>query len=217
MSITATDPAPPETRPQPSGEPIKVLALIAVTGIALAVLFWSGLENMYTMWNEPEYNHGLMIPFVAIYLLWLRAREVDSATLPGSWLGFGLLLVSFAILFVGDRSALFALTQYAFVLALWGLVWAAGGTPGIRLMWVPLAYLFFMVPLPDFITQKLTASLQLLSSDIGVAVIRAAGVTVFLAGNVIDLGNYKLQVAEACSGMRLLMAFFALEDALAAR
>lgn len=194
-----------ESRPAlPPGNLLTVLGLLAVTAVALAVLFWGALDNMYSMWHEPEYNHGFMIPLVAIYLLWLRARDITSATLSGSWFGVGLLLVSFAILFLGDRSALFALTQYAFVLALWALVYAAGGSRGIRLMWVPLVYLVFMVPLPDFLTQKLTASLQLLSSQIGVAVIRAAGVSVYLTGNVIDLGAYQLQVAEACSGMRYL-------------
>ncbi|MDP2324395.1 MAG: exosortase, partial [Gammaproteobacteria bacterium] len=204
MGIPTPDPLPHNTHVQGSGNLLKVLALIAVTAVALAVLFRDGLLNMYSMWNEPEYNHGFMIPFVAIYLLWLRAKDITSATLSGSWLGVGLLLVSLAFLFLGDRSAIFALTQYAFVLALWAVVFAASGSRGIGLMWVPLLYLVFMVPLPDMITQKLTASLQLLSSQIGVAVIRAAGLTVFLEGNVIDLGSYKLQVAEACSGMRYL-------------
>ena len=204
MSSTATDSALPGDAPHRSSGLLQVLALVALTAAAAAVLFRDGLANMYTMWNLPEYNHGYMIPFVAVYLLWLRAREIGSATLRGSWLGVALLLVSFAILFLGDRSALFALTQYAFVLALWALVYSAGGSRAIGLMWVPLLYLVFMVPLPDFITQKLTANLQLLSSQIGVAVIRAAGMSVFLEGNVIDLGAYKLQVAEACSGMRYL-------------
>ncbi len=183
---------------------LTVLGLLALTAGALGLLFWPGLDNMYSMWHEPEYNHGFMIPFVAVYLLWLRAREISAATLSGSWLGAGLLLVSLALLFLGDRSAVFVLTQYAFVLALWALVVAGGGATGLRLMWVPLAYLIFMVPLGDFFTQKLTAGLQLLSSEIGVAVIRAAGLSVFLEGNVIDLGGYRLQVAEACSGMRYL-------------
>jgi len=181
-----------------------VLGLILVTAAALAALFRDGLENMYGMWHEPEYNHGFMIPLVAVYLLWLRAKDISVVSLSGSWLGIGLLLVSLGLLLVGDRSAVFALTQYAFVVALWAMTLAAGGSRAIRLMWVPLLYLFFMVPLPDFLTQKLTASLQLLSSQIGVAVIRAAGISVFLEGNVIDLGSYKLQVAEACSGMRYL-------------
>jgi len=204
MSSTSTSASPSAGSGGVAGNALVVAALIAITGIALAVLFRAGLENMYQMWHQPEYNHGFMIPLVAIYLVWLRARAITAATLPGSWLGIGLLLVSLALLFLGDRSSVFALTQYAFVLALWALVYAAGGSRGIRLMWVPLLYLAFMVPLPDLLTQKLTASLQLLSSQIGVAVIRAAGLSVYLEGNVIDLGAYQLQVAEACSGMRYL-------------
>ena len=183
---------------------LTVMALVVLAAGALGLLFWDGLDNMYSMWNEPEYNHAFMIPFVAVYLLWLRARDISAATLSGSWLGVALLFVSLGLLFVGDRSAIYALTQYGFVLGIWALFVAGGGAHGLRLMWVPLVYLIFMVPLPDFATQKLTASLQLLSSEIGVAVIRAAGLSVFLEGNVIDLGAYQLQVAEACSGMRYL-------------
>ncbi len=204
MSSTSTSAGQSTGNSDGKGNGLVVVALIAIAAISLSVLFWDGLDNMRSMWNEPEYNHGFMIPFVAIYLVWLRARTISAATLPGSWLGIGLVLASLALLFLGDRSSVFALTQYAFVLALWALVYAAGGSRGIRLMWVPLLYLAFMVPLPDFLTQKLTAGLQLLSSQIGVAVIRAAGLSVFLEGNVIDLGAYQLQVAEACSGMRYL-------------
>jgi len=204
MSSTSNSASQPAGPGNAGSNALLVVALIAIAGISLGVLFRAGLENMYQMWHQPEYNHGFMIPLVAIYLVWLRARAISAAPLSGSWLGIGLLLVSLALLFLGDRSSVFALTQYAFVLALWALVYAAGGTRGIRLMWVPLLYLAFMVPLPDMITQKLTAGLQLISSQIGVAVIRAAGLSVYLEGNVIDLGSYQLQVAEACSGMRYL-------------
>ena len=168
------------------------------------MLFWDGLDNMRSMWNEPEYNHGFMIPFVALYLLWTSGAG-DHRRLVARVLAWRRPAPDQPRLaFSRGRSSVFAITQYAFVLALWALVYAAGGTRGIRLMWVPLLYLAFMVPLPDFLTQKLTASLQLLSSEIGVAVIRAAGLSVYLEGNVIDLGAYQLQVAEACSGMRYL-------------
>jgi len=61
-----------------------------------------------------------------------------------------------------------------------------------------------MIPLPDFLYNNLSADLQMLSSQFGVAVLRLAGVSVFLEGNVIDLGAFQLQVAEACSGLRYL-------------
>ena len=60
------------------------------------------------------------------------------------------------------------------------------------------------MPLPPGLSGQLSLQLQLLSSEIGVWVIRAAGVSVFLEGNVIDLGSYQLEVAQACSGLRYL-------------
>jgi exosortase D (VPLPA-CTERM-specific) len=71
-------------------------------------------------------------------------------------------------------------------------------------LWAPILFLGFMIPLPSFLYNNLSNDLQLLSSAVGVAVIRAFGIPVFLEGNVIDLGVYQLQVAEACSGLRYL-------------
>jgi len=75
---------------------------------------------------------------------------------------------------------------------------------------VPFLILVFMVPLPQFIFNNLSAELQLISSQIGVAFIRLFDVSVYLEGNVIDLGSYKLQVVEACSGLRYLFPLMTL-------
>ena len=84
--------------------------------------------------------------------------------------------------------------------------WCLALTGGrvFRLLWVPLLILIFMVPLPEFLYQNFSAQLQLLSSQIGVWFMRLFGISVYLEGNVIDLGVYKLQVAEACDGLRYL-------------
>ena len=81
---------------------------------------------------------------------------------------------------------------------------AAIGVSGTRLLVAPLAYLVFMVPLPNFLMFNLSQQLQLISSKIGVVVVRAFDISVYLEGNVIDLGVYKLQVVEACSGLNYL-------------
>jgi exosortase D (VPLPA-CTERM-specific) len=78
------------------------------------------------------------------------------------------------------------------------------GWRGVREIWAPLLYLVFIVPLPSFLYQGLSSELQLISSELGVWFVRLFGVSVFLEGNVIDLGIYKLQVVEACSGLRYL-------------
>ena len=201
---TGTAASPPQSTLKGGGGLPVVLLLVALAAVALGVLFWEALENMENFWQTPEYNHGYIIPFVALYLLWLRSKELQATPLQGSWLGLGLVALSLVFLALGELSAVFQISQYGFVLAFWALVYSASGSRGIRLLWVPLLYLAFMVPLPNFLETKLTASLQLMSSQIGVAVIRMAGISVFLEGNVIDLGSYQLQVAEACSGMRYL-------------
>jgi exosortase D (VPLPA-CTERM-specific) len=94
--------------------------------------------------------------------------------------------------------------QYGFIALVTGLVVAAVGVRGALAVWVPLAYLLFMVPLPNFLYNNLSQSLQLISSSIGVGVVRLFDISVHLEGNVIDLGTYKLQVVEACSGLRYL-------------
>ncbi len=187
----------------PGGLPV-TLGLSVLALVCLVLLFRDGVSMMAQSWKLDEYNHGYMIPFVALYLLWLRARELDALTLTGSWLGVAVIMGGLFLLVLGEMSAVYTLTQFGFIGAIWGLALAAGGGRGLRHLWVPLVYLAFMVPLPDFLENRLTAQLQLWSSQIGVAVIRLAGLSVYLEGNVIDLGDYKLQVAEACSGMRYL-------------
>ena len=91
----------------------------------------------------------------------------DSA---GAWIGFALVAVALAINAMGQMSAVVTISEYAMVIAIWGLALAGGGTSGMRLLWVPLVYLAFMVPLPNFLETRLTTGLMLLSSEIGVGV-----------------------------------------------
>lgn len=184
--------------------PILNLCLAVLIGTCMLVLFSDAIDKMVDAWGTEEYSHGFMIPFVAFYLLWLRAKDLNELESDGSWWGVGGVVLGLGLQVLGVMSAVYEIAQYGLVISIWGIVIAAAGLRSLSVLWAPLAYLLFMVPLADFIEQTLTAGLQLLSSEIGVAVIRSAGLSVFLEGNVIDLGSYKLQVAEACSGMRYL-------------
>lgn len=173
--------------------------------VALVVLYRDGLAPMVRYWEtKEEYNHGYLIPVVAAYMLLLRADAMKHAAARGQWSGLILVLAGVLLLLLGELSALYIIIQYAFLVALVGLVVIAYGWRGAAVIWAPLAYLFFMIPLPTFLYNNLSAELQLVSSEIGVGVLRLAGVSVFLEGNVIDLGEFQLQVAEACSGLRYL-------------
>ena len=111
---------------------------------------------------------------------------------------------------IGELSAVFLLSQIGFVVALIGIVLAIGGYPLLKVSFIPIAFLLFAIPLPYFIDAILTLRLQLISSELGVFFIRLFGIPVYLDGNIIDMGTYKLQVVEACSGLRYLYPLLSL-------
>ena len=113
-------------------------------------------------------------------------------------------LLALAMHLTGELSAIFILSQIGFVVALIGVVLGTGGYPLLQVTFVPILFLLFAIPLPYFIELVLTLRLQLVSSELGLFFIRMFGIPVYLDGNIIDLGNYKLQVVEACSGLRYL-------------
>jgi exosortase D (VPLPA-CTERM-specific) len=118
----------------------------------------------------------------------------------------GIALILFALLFgiFGNLVRIPDIVTYALILWVGGVVLVCMGWERGRRHQLPVLHLIFMLPLPQFVFWQLTIFLQLVSSELGVWFIRLAGVPVFLEGNVIDLGVYKLQVAEACSGLRYL-------------
>lgn len=178
--------------------------IVAVLAVCLAVLFRDGLVEMLIAWNKPEYSHGYLIPFLALYVISIRATRMVQAADGPSWLAVLALAVVLGVNVVGELSAIQVIIQLSFVLAIWTLVAVVFGWGGAGAIWTGLLFLLFMVPLPDVLQFNLSNQLQLVSSRLGTAVLRLVGVPVFLQGNVIDLGVYKLQVVEACNGLRYL-------------
>jgi exosortase D (VPLPA-CTERM-specific) len=181
-----------------------VVALLAVAfsgAIITTVEAWIGL---------PEYSHGLLVPFICIFLVLQRRKELETLEFTGSWAGLLVIMAGLALHVAGRLSALYALQQYALVLTIYGVLLSALGWAAIRPLWVPMLLLALAVPLPRFLIGGVSAQLQLISSALGVWFIRLFGISVYLEGNVIDLGLYKLQVAEACDGLRYLFPLLTL-------
>jgi exosortase D (VPLPA-CTERM-specific) len=193
-----------DTRPVFRLRPLAWILLVAASA-AVVLAGKTGLVQMLSWWlTRPEYSHGIIIPFLAAFLVWQRRDQIERIPFTGSWAGLLLALFGAAAGAIGKMSALFTIEHYSVLIMLYGLVLALTGWGVFRLLWVPLLILIFMVPLPEFLYQNFSGELQLLSSQIGVWFMRLFGVSVYVEGNVIDLGVYKLQVAEACDGLRYL-------------
>jgi exosortase D (VPLPA-CTERM-specific) len=181
-------------------------AIFLVLALLVAILAFSGpLAELFRRWTQQEeYTYGFLVPVVAAWLLWSRRNALRASIGQPSWFGFALILLALVMHLTGELSAIFIFSQTGFVIALYGIMLAVGGYSLLRTAFIPITFLLFAIPLPYFIDAELTLRLQLLSSRLGVSLIRTFGVPVYLDGNIIDLGDYKLQVVEACSGLQYL-------------
>ena len=186
--------------------------LMALIAVVIAIFAFGGaLGELVHRWTtQEEYSHGFLIPAVSVWLLWNRRDVLLASFGRPSWLGPALILLAAITQVIGEYSSLFILSDLAFILVLVGIALAAGGYPLLKTTFVAIAFLAFAIPLPYFLESKLTLQLQLISSQLGVDVINWFQIPVYLEGNVIDLGYYKLQVVEACSGLRYLYPLLSL-------
>lgn len=180
-------------------------AALAVASVVTAAAMQTGIDHMIDAWlSREEYSHALLIPLISAYLLWQQRAALARLQLNGSWVGVAIVLFGALLQIVGVLATVDVVQQYGLLIAIYGLVIALLGVRPAANLWAPLLLLALMIPLPQFLLGNLSAQLQLISSQIGVWFIRLFGISVFVEGNVIDLGGYKLQVAEACDGLRYL-------------
>ena len=182
--------------------------VILITGVVF--LASGSVDGITSWWTEPEGSFGWIIPLITGFILWQRWERMRDAPECGSSAGLAFVITGVLFLLIDSVSQLHRVAVPGIVLIGFGSVVSGLGWRAGRLAAVPLAFLLFAMPPPDLLYVQLSLQLQLLSSELGTALLRLLGVSVFLDGNVIDLGTYKLQVAEACSGLRYLFPLTAL-------
>jgi len=179
-------------------------AILAATLASLGFLYFQGIEFLAREWSTPEYSHGALIPLISLGVAWMKRSEVMAAANSGSWSGLVFLAMSLLLAGAGSLATIYLIVHVSIVFTITGLTAAFLGWGAVRVLWFPILYLFFMIPLPDFLQVQLSGQMQLLSSALGVWFIRLFDITVLLDGNVIELGDFKMQVVEACNGLRYM-------------
>jgi exosortase D (VPLPA-CTERM-specific) len=182
------------------------IAWFAVAIVSTLPLFWFGLTGLAEEWARPEYSHGPIIPILSFYMFLREMKFVPpvAGPVPDRWPGVIVIGLGLMLAVLGNLVQIDDIVFYALIVWIAGLVLTCFGWRRGIFFWPSVLHLVFMLPLPQFVYWKINSALQLVSSEIGVWLVRLMGVPVFLEGNVIDLGVYKLQVAEACSGLRYL-------------
>lgn len=185
---------------------------------ALIFVYASVLAKLsHDWWVDDNYSHGLLVPFVIGYLLWTEREKLRRGRYRPSmvWGGAAILLALLA-LWTGVAGAELYMHRTSLVLMLAGVVVYFWGGHLLRVMWVPLSLLLLAIPIPVIVFNKIAFPLQLFASRCAVSSMRLFDIPVLRQGNVIELmplnsvETKKLEVVEACSGIRSLMTLMTL-------
>jgi len=201
---TAAAVNPNNTRRQWHTDPWVWLKVAATLGLIAAIYSFILPDLASEWWTVEASSYGMLIPPIALCLVWIRRRT--TLAIPAQPEGRGLVLVAAACLvfLLGQLAAEFFLQRVSFVLLLAGLTWTFWGFARLQTMAFPFVLLLTMVPLPALVYNAAAAPLQLLASSVATDIAQFLGVSIYRDGNIIHLATTSLGVAEACSGLNSL-------------
>jgi len=163
---------------------------------------WRSLNPLLVAWNQPEYSHAWFILPLAAFIFVQRFRSVHPDDNGAA--GVLVAILSVVIMLFAWATGSYTASVYGAIVGIIGFVWSSVGTEAMKTLMAPLVYLFFMMPLPVAVYISTSAEMQLLSSKLGMVLISLFHVPASLDGNVIVLESARLEVAEACNGLRYL-------------
>lgn len=183
--------------------------LVSAAFLVLTLPTWTWLWHEW-MGND-YYSHGVLIPFISAFLVFQRVRRDDAFFWrpgEGLWLGLILLVLTLGLYLYFFSQTAFYLASFAMIGLIAALVWLLGGQSAARTLIFPIAYLGFMVPLPQ--VDRITLPLALFTGVCSGAFVRLFGVDVNIVGNAVTLPNANLVIGAQCSGINSLISLTAL-------
>ncbi len=190
----------------------KLLLLIS----GLAWMYWTDLVSMQTQWEaNPQYSHGYLVPVFALALLFMRHDRLEPTKWRASWSGVLLLSLGLGLKLFSTYFYIESLGHLSLLISIAGATVALWGLDGLKWAFPGIAFLVFMLPLPHSMEGALQGPLRSVGTNVSTFFLQTIGLPAYSEGHVIIVGEHFIGVAEACSGLRMLMVFFALSTAVA--
>ncbi len=189
------------------------LAQLALAWLALIALFandWAAMALQW--WDSSTYNHILLIPAIVAVLIWQRADSLAKLVPQGWWPGLILLSGALFVWLLGAVSGLNLARQLGAVVSLQAVFLMLMGPRIAAACAFPLAYMLFLVPFGD----ELVPALQMITAELTIGLTHLSGLPAEIEGVFIDTPAGLFEVAEACSGVKFLIAMVALGSLVAA-
>jgi len=184
--------------------------------LAIGWAYWPTINRMVQRWSEdPQYTHGYVVPLFAAIVLWFRRDSYPTGRVHFSWWGVPFLILAGVQRLTGVLFAFEWLDAGSLLPATLGLVLLLGGPALLRWSWPGIVFLLFVLPWPWQLDQLLTHPLRRIATVCSTYALQTLGEPALARGNIIIINELEIGVVEACSGLGMLMTFFALSTAVA--
>jgi len=186
---------------------------IGILTVLLIYSYWPGLLNARASWDNPQYQHGWIVPAVNLVMLAIGRSSLGNVPLGSvTWsariAGAGLLAGSLALRLFVANFRIVTIDMYTFVPALAGVFLLAGGWKMFQFAWKPIFLTIFMFPLPDEAQRYITGPLQLFNTTTSTILLQTLGFDAVQEGNLVRLGGgHVMNVVDACAGLKMLTTF----------
>jgi exosortase len=200
----------PQVNPPKASSRLDWLPYITVALLLVVLYYRVAVKLVYDWYTIPDYSHGFLVPVFAAFLIWDKRKILKATPIKQTWSGIILVVFALMVLILGVYGVELFTARMSFILLLTGLIATLFGWGMVRELRFPLLVLVLAIPFPAILFNRITFPLQLLASKIASDILPLLGVPTLHEGNVIELPIMKLEVAEACSGIRSLMSLFTL-------
>jgi exosortase len=183
----------------------------AVLAIAFTWSYWPTLVKLVDAWNrQPDYSHGYFVVPLALLFLWARREKFPGWPDRMAWPGLILIALSIAVRMSGARYYVDAIDAWSILFWVAGVVWLLGGWRVLRWSLPSIVFLWFMIPLPFRAERWLSLPLQRVATKLSCWTLQTFGEPALAEGNTILIRDFRLEVAQACSGLRIFVGIVAL-------
>lgn len=199
------------------------IAEIAAVGALMAGIYalFGTFEHLWMEWNSPSIDrtYNMLIPVFSLIFIWLKWRRLKTVPIKATYWGLPLVLFGTGVRMLGEPGQVNFVKYCSLVFVLGGAIWTVFGTKMFAELLFPIAFLIFMMPVPDPIYQRMSVPMQDFAAKAGFAVTRVLGIDATLTGRLIKITALDppmdMSVAEACSGMKSLLTLGAVAVAFA--
>jgi exosortase B len=187
------------------------IATMWPTALGLLVLYVPTLDTMIRrLWLQDEYTHGPLIVAVCAFLLWRSRDALVASAGRGTTYGIPVFAVGLLLYVLGRSQEILMLEVGSAPWVIAGLVLMLHGAAALRKIWFPVFFMLFMIPLPGMVVETLTMPMKMSVSYVAESVLYSLGYPVARSGVILQIGQYKMFVADACAGLHTLLTLEAM-------